>query len=90
MTPTTAAEIALRGAVKLNLPCVDSIKGPPTSTKKKEGKKVIYIANLSKTNQKVKLDLNGTFTNFMTNEKISFSKGKEISLQPWQYYIVTN
>ena len=55
-----------------------------------KGKKVIYIANLSKTNQKVKLELSGTFTNFMTNEKISFSKGKEISLQPWQYYIVTN
>ena len=58
--------------------------------REKEGKKVIYVANLSKSNQKVKLDLSGTFTNFMTNEKVTFSKGKEISLQPWQYYIVTN
>ena len=58
--------------------------------REKEGKKVIYVANLSKTNQKVKLEYSGSFTNFMTNERVEFSKGKEISLQPWQYYIVTN
>ncbi|MES2864475.1 MAG: alpha-amylase family glycosyl hydrolase [Bacteroidota bacterium] len=58
--------------------------------RQKEGKKVIYVANLSKTNQKVKLEISGTFTNFMTNEKVTFPKGKEISLEPWQYYILTN
>lgn len=58
--------------------------------RQKEGKKVIYVANLSKTNQKVKLEISGTFTNFMTNEKVTLSEGKEISLQPWQYYILTN
>jgi 1,4-alpha-glucan branching enzyme len=58
--------------------------------REKEGKKVIYVANLSKTNQKVKLEISGTFTNFMTNEKVTLSEGKEISLQPWQYYILTN
>jgi len=58
--------------------------------REKEDKKVVYIANLSKTNQKVKLEFSGTFTNFMTNENVTFSKGKEISLEPWQYYILTN
>lgn len=58
--------------------------------RKNDDKKVIYVANLSKTNQKVKLEYSGTFTNFMTNEKVIFSKDEEISLQPWQYYVVTN
>ena len=44
MTPTTAAVIAVRGAVNPSLPWVDSISGPPTKIKKKEGKKVNQVA----------------------------------------------
>ena len=40
MTPTTAAVMAVRGAVNLRLPCVVSIKGPPIRMKTKLGRKV--------------------------------------------------
>ncbi len=44
ITPTTAAVIAVRGAVKPNLPCVDSINGPPIRMNRKDGKKVNQVA----------------------------------------------
>ena len=40
MTPTTAAVIAVSGAVNLRLFLVDSIKGAPINIKINEGKKV--------------------------------------------------
>ena len=40
ITPTTAAVIALSGAVSFKLLCDDSINGAPTNIKIKEGKKV--------------------------------------------------
>ena len=40
MTPTTAAVMAVSGAVSLRLPWVVSIKGPPIKMKTKLGRKV--------------------------------------------------
>ena len=40
MTPTTAAVIALRGAVNPSLPFVDSMIGPPARIKMNDGRKV--------------------------------------------------
>src|SRR5450755_4886394 len=40
MTPTTAAVMPVSGAVSRKLPCVDSMKGPPSRMKKNDGRKV--------------------------------------------------
>ena len=40
MTPTTAAVMAVSGAVNFNWPWVVSMKGPPSRMNRKDGKKV--------------------------------------------------
>lgn len=50
--------------------------------------KVIYIGNLSKANAVFTLSLEGTFTNYLTNEKVTFTKGQQHRLKPYQYYIL--
>jgi hypothetical protein len=54
----------------------------------KDGKKVIYIANLSKAPVSFTAEVDGTFTNYMTGEKITFAKGQKIEAKPWQYWII--
>ena len=44
ITPTTAAEIAVSGAVMRTLPRVDSTSGPPARMKTKDGRKVNRVA----------------------------------------------
>lgn len=43
MTPTTAAVIAVSGAVKRISPCVLSISGPPAKINMNEGRKVNQV-----------------------------------------------
>ena len=50
--------------------------------------KVIYIGNLSKANAVFTLSLEGIFTNYLTNEKVTFTKGQQHRLKPYQYYIL--
>lgn len=50
--------------------------------------KVIYIGNLSKENATFTLPLEGTFTNYLTNEKVSFTKEQKHQFKPWEYYIL--
>jgi len=50
--------------------------------------KVIYIANLSNQNTKFTLPLDGTFTNYLTNEKVTFTKQQKHQFKPWEYYIL--
>lgn len=57
--------------------------------REKDGKKVIYIANLSKDKQSFTLPVEGTFTNYMTGEKIALAKGQKHEFKPWQYIILT-
>jgi glycosidase len=49
--------------------------------------KVIYIANLSKRNAEFTLPVEGTFTNYLTNEKVTLKKGQKHQFKPWEYYI---
>ncbi|MEN9908488.1 MAG: hypothetical protein RLZZ540_1637 [Bacteroidota bacterium] len=51
--------------------------------------KVVFIANMSNTPQIAKINLEGSFTDYMTNEKITLIKDQKINLKPWQYYILT-
>src|SRR5512144_1119563 len=47
MTPTTAAVIAVNGAVNDRSPCVDSISGPPARMNRNEGRNVKNVTTLA-------------------------------------------
>ncbi len=49
-----------------------------------------FLANMSKDALEVEVPFEGTFTDKMTGEKVVLEKGKKISLQPWQYFILGN
>ena len=58
-------------------------------TREKNGKKVIYIANLSPNTVNTKMELKGKFTNYMTGKTIALTENQVTSLLPYQYYILT-
>jgi len=57
--------------------------------REKAGKKVIYIANLSKDNHSFSVDLEGTYLDYMTGKKVTFKKGDKLDYKPWEYHILT-
>mgnify|MGYP003575014475 CR=1 FL=1 len=91
------------GALKNNNPALNGGKDPASYKRintsldanilaferEKEGKKVIYVANLTKNDQSFTLPVEGTFTNYMTGEKITLAKGQKHDFKPWQYFILT-
>ncbi|WP_116789676.1 alpha-amylase family glycosyl hydrolase [Flavobacterium psychrotrophum] len=58
--------------------------------REKEGKKVYYIANLTKEILQFKVAVDGTFTNALTGEKLTLKKDQVIDAAPWQYWILSN
>ena len=56
--------------------------------RKKNGEKIIYIANLSDKAISTSLPINGEFVDFITGKKIIFDAKLNTQLQPWQYYIL--
>jgi alpha-amylase len=58
--------------------------------REKNGKKVIFIANLSKTPKQFTLPVEGEFTDYMLGQKLTLTKGKKLDFKPWQYVILTN
>lgn len=58
--------------------------------REKDGKKVIYIANLSDQTLETKIDLKGDFTDYMSGYNIQFRTDSPIGLKAWQYLILTN
>jgi len=58
--------------------------------REKGGKKVFYIANLSKKDQEFTAPIEGTFTNYMTGEKVTLAKDQKHNFKPWQYWVLTN
>lgn len=58
-------------------------------TREKEGKKVVYIANFSNNPIKTKVGIKGEYTNYMTGKKMSLNEKQIFSIEPWQYYILT-
>ncbi|WP_046757844.1 alpha-amylase family glycosyl hydrolase [Kordia jejudonensis] len=58
--------------------------------REKDGKSVYYIGNLSKDPVITKIDLTGSFTNYMNDDMIMFREGQDVALQPWQYFILVN
>lgn len=57
--------------------------------REKGGQKAVYIGNLSKSAQNFRSPLEGTFTNYMTGKKVTFTPGHNYSFGPWEYMILT-
>lgn len=57
--------------------------------REKEGKKVIYMANLSSKPVDVSVSLNGSYKDVLTGETIGLNEKQIYPLKPWQYYILT-
>jgi alpha-amylase len=57
--------------------------------REKDGKKIIYIANLSNQTIETKIQLKGDFTDYMSGNKIQFRSDAPIGLKAWQYLILT-
>ncbi len=56
--------------------------------REKDGKKIIYLANLSNQVVTTSLPINGEFVDFITGKKIILNVKINTQLQPWQYYIL--
>ena len=56
--------------------------------RKKNGEKIIYIANLSDKTISTSLPINGEFVDFITGKKIIFDAKLNTKLKPRQYYIL--
>lgn len=57
--------------------------------REKSGKKLIYIANLSNEDQKIKLPYSENFVDYLNEQEIQL-KDEMIELAPWEYKIVLN
>jgi glycosidase len=55
----------------------------------KNGKKVIYLANLSAQPVDVTIQVTGQYKDLMTEKPMSLSATQVYSMLPWQYYILT-
>lgn len=56
--------------------------------REKDGKKVIFIANLSNQTIETKIQLKGDFKEYMSGNKIQFRTDAPIGLKAWQYLIL--
>ena len=54
----------------------------------KGAKKVIYLGNLSKDTATFSIAFDGNYTNYMSGEKVSFSKNQKQTFKPWEYKIL--
>jgi glycosidase len=54
----------------------------------KEKNKVIFVGNLSKTNTTFTSAFEGKFTDYMTGEKVNYSKNQKLNFNPWEYKIL--
>jgi len=56
----------------------------------KEGKKIIYLANLSNDVQGFENSFNQSFTDYINNKKFDLSSTSYLKLKPWEYFILVN
>lgn len=59
-----------------------------TFEREKNGKKIVFIANLSKTNQSFSSPVDGTYTDYMNAKKLTLKKGQTTDFAPWEYKIL--
>lgn len=58
--------------------------------REKEGKKVVFIANLSAEEQNVTFELDQKYEDYNAGKPFEFKKEEGLKLEPWQYYILVN
>ncbi len=58
--------------------------------REKNGKKVTFVANLTKTPKQFTASIEGQFTDYMSCQKITLTKSQKHNFKPWQYLILTN
>lgn len=56
--------------------------------REKQGKKVIFIGNLSKTAQTFSAPIEGEFTDYISGNKVVFTKEQKLTFKPWEYKIL--
>lgn len=54
----------------------------------KDNYKVIYVGNLSKADITFTSAIEGKFTDYMTGEKVNYSKNQKFTFKPWEYKIL--
>jgi alpha-amylase len=57
--------------------------------REKNGKKIIFVANLTNKNNTFTIPIEGIFTDYMMGEKATFVKDQKQDFKPWQYKILT-
>lgn len=90
------------GKLKSENPALNSGKNPanytriPTSNdlkllafeRSKNGKRVIFVANLSKEKLNASPNIEGAFVDYMSGEKVEWTKGQKMDWKPWEYKIL--
>ena len=56
--------------------------------REKQGKKVIFVANLTKTDQTFSVPIEGEFTDYISGTKVTFAKDQKLTFKPWEYKIL--
>jgi glycosidase len=56
--------------------------------REKLGKKVIFVGNLTKTNQSFTAPIEGAFIDYISGKKVVFSKNQKLDFNPWEYKIL--
>ena len=57
--------------------------------RKKDKQKLYFIGNFSNEPQSVKTNLNGTYTDYMTDTKMTYKSNDELTLRAWEYKLLT-
>lgn len=50
--------------------------------------KVIYMANLSAAAKSFTAPVEGEYTNYMSGQKVTLTKGQQFSFKPWEYWVL--
>jgi len=56
--------------------------------REKEGKKIVFLANLSNKPVETTVAYDGTFKDYFTGNKVVLAKGTKVNLNPWQYFVL--
>jgi alpha-amylase len=56
--------------------------------REKNAKKITFVANLSKLPKQFTTPIEGAFVDYMTGEKVTFTKAQKHNFKPWEYKIL--
>jgi len=56
--------------------------------REKEGKKVVFLANLSPVPVETQVEYDGKFRDVFSGNEMVLAKGTNVKLNPWQYFVL--